>query len=663
MFKPNKILAIALIALMSVAITSCIDDLNTSPLDKDVVTSESVYETPNDYKKVLAKLYAGFATTGQQGPAGNRDIQGIDEGFSSYVRQLWVHQELPTDEAVVAWDDPGLPQFNTQEWTPSNDFVMGLYSRIYYEISLANEFIRNAKGSDNSEIQAYMAEARFIRALSYWHALDFYGEGVPFVTEEDGVGAYLPEPATAKELFAYIEGELKAIESELPAPQSNEYARADKAAVWTLLTKLYLNAEVYIGEDHYDDAITYANKVIDQGGYSLESNYGDLFKADNHTANGIIFPIAFDGVNTKTWGGTTFITHAAVGGSMNPGQFGIDGGWYGLRTTPEFVSLFDEGQPQNGYQNSNPDNKPEIYVPGGYQSASGYDTGGNANWDPNDAPRLTAEGPAEDSVFTGYVYFAQDNSEFKFTLDRTWNTPVGLGKGDFEGNLWQDAGSPNLSIEKAGMYKFTVNLKGDLTQDPEGDAGEPVVKRTPVINRDINFKNTRDQFHNHRQAKDIEAVETFTDGYAVSKWKNVTSNNTAGADPTFVDIDFPMFRLADVYLMYAEAVERGGGGSEAKAVNLINDLRERAYGDQSANITSGDLTLDFILDERARELYWEGHRRTDLRRFSKFTGGEYVWSWKGDIKGGSATDQKYNLYPLPASDVNSNPNLSQNPDY
>src|SRR5699024_2463555 len=295
-----KILSAASIAVMVSFMASCVDNLNTSPLDDDVVTSEAVYETHEDYRQVLAKLYAGFAATGQQGPAGNPDIQGIDEGVSSYIRQFWVTQEIPTDEAVVAWTDPGLPDFNYQSWGASNDFVMGMYSRIFYEITLTNEFIRNAKDNENSTVQNYNAEARFLRALSYWHALDLYGGGIPFVTEEDGVGVYNPGPASSDSVFSYIESELLAIESQLPAPGQNEYGRANQAAAWTLLAKLYLNAEVYTDEQRYGDALEYADKVIESGTYTLEESYQNLFLADNHTANGIIFPITFDGEHTKT---------------------------------------------------------------------------------------------------------------------------------------------------------------------------------------------------------------------------------------------------------------------------------------------------------------------------------------------------------------------------
>jgi len=638
MFKTKfNIVAIVLVALMAIGTTSCTDDLNTSPIDDDVQTSESVYTSPDNYRQVLAKLYAGFATTGQQGPAGDADIQGIDEGFSSYLRQLWVAQVISTDEAVVGWNDTGLPEFNYHEWNSSNDFVMAFYSRIYYQIALANEFIRNAQGNDNQQVQQYLAEARFLRALSYWHALDNFGGNVPFVTEDDPVGAYQPEPIGAQELFSYIESELMDIEGNMPAPGQNEYGRADQAAVWTLLTKLYLNAEVYIDEPRYDDAVTYANNVIDQGGYTLEDEYGNLFLADNHEANGVIFAIPFDGVNIQTYGGTTFIAHAAVGGNMNAGSFGLDGGWAGHRVTPQFADKLDDGDRFNGYTTENPDGNDEIYVPGGYQAASGY----QSNWDPGTAPPLVSEN--NDDIYTGYVYINSPGVEFKFTAERNWNT----NWGDDEGDGTLEEGSPNnIVAKKAGLHKITVNLN-DLTYEVE-------------------IANKQNSLFTDGQEKEIPSIQglsEFTNGYALGKWKNITKNGQTGSDLTFVDIDFPMFRLADVYLMYAEATLRGNSGNQNKALTLVNDLRERAYGSDIANISSNELTLNFILDERARELHWEGHRRTDLRRYGQYTGDDYVWSMKGSDPSGAGTDEKYQIFPIPASDVNSNLNLEQNPGY
>jgi len=174
----------------------------------------------------------------------------------------------------------------------------------------------------------------------------------------------------------------------------------------------------------------------------------------------------------------------------------------------------------------------------------------------------------------------------------------------------------------------------------------------------------RKMFYTAGQSKEIDDMFNFNHGFAVMKWKNVKSTGGAGVNGTHPDTDQPIFRLADAYLMYAEAVLRGGtGGSTTDALNYVNAIRTAAYGNTSGNITSGQLTLSFILDERSRELYWEGYRRTDLIRFGQFTGGTYIWQWKGGIKAGIATDAKYNLYPIPDADMGANPNLTQNDGY
>ncbi|WP_238568358.1 RagB/SusD family nutrient uptake outer membrane protein [Algibacter lectus] len=147
----------------------------------------------------------------------------------------------------------------------------------------------------------------------------------------------------------------------------------------------------------------------------------------------------------------------------------------------------------------------------------------------------------------------------------------------------------------------------------------------------------------------------------MEKYSNATSTGSAGADQTFVDTDFPLFRLADVYLMYAEAHLRGGGGTISDAVGYVNALRTRAHNPNT--ISSGDLTLDFILDERARELHWEAHRRQDLIRYNKFTGGNYNWAWKGNGSNGISLPSHFNVYPIPTGSIAANPNLTQNTGY
>ncbi|GAA4895886.1 RagB/SusD family nutrient uptake outer membrane protein [Flaviramulus aquimarinus] len=175
-------------------------------------------------------------------------------------------------------------------------------------------------------------------------------------------------------------------------------------------------------------------------------------------------------------------------------------------------------------------------------------------------------------------------------------------------------------------------------------------------------------FYTNGQNLEVNSITTSTDGYSAYKYRNkdrdgnpIEQNNNFG---NLSDIDFPVFRLAEIYLTYAEAVLRGGaGGSRAMAVNYVNQIRGRAYANDpsstAGNIISSNLTLDFILDERARELYWEAHRRTDLIRHNKLTTGDYLWAWKGNVEGGRAVDDKYNLFPIPTADLLANPNLDQ----
>ncbi len=532
--KSQKIALFSFIgALILSVFTACEGNLNKRPITE--FTSEQAFQDPAAYEQFLAKIYAGLAVSGQQGPAGNPDISGIDEGFSNYLRQYWMHEELTTDEAVIAWNDGTIHDIHNHVWNSSNEFIRAMYDRIYFQISLTNEFLRqttadklNSRGVSaalSAEIVTYRAEARFMRALSYWHAIDMFGD-VPFVDENDPVGAFFPPQKARGEVFDFIISELQAIEPDLKGPRQNDLGRADKAADWMLQAKLYLNASVYKKQAMNTEALTALNKIIGAG-YSLVPDYNYLFLADNDSngaQNETIFTVRFDGLNTQNWGGTTFLVHAAVGGNMDPVEFGINGGWWGLRTTSAFVSKFSD--------------------------------------------------------ITG-------------------------------------------ATDKRAM------------------------------------------FYTSGQTLEINDEFSFTDGYAMGKFKNVTAAGAPGSDVggDFPDTDYPMFRLGDVYLMYAEAVLRGGsGGDIATAVGYINQLRERAYGDTSGDITSGDLNLSFILDERARELFWEGHRRTDLIRFGQFSDNG-VWAWKGGIPAGKTTEKFRDLYPIPSTDIIANPTLVQNPGY
>ncbi|HYR06522.1 MAG TPA: RagB/SusD family nutrient uptake outer membrane protein, partial [Longimicrobium sp.] len=172
-----------------------------------------------------------------------------------------------------------------------------------------------------------------------------------------------------------------------------------------------------------------------------------------------------------------------------------------------------------------------------------------------------------------------------------------------------------------------------------------------------------DVFFTNGQTVAVNELLNFQQGLGAPKYRNVTQTGQPGSDLEFPDTDYPMFRLADAYLIYAEAVVRGGGGNPATALNYVNALRTRAYNGPAGNISQAQLTLDFILAERGRELLWEAHRRTDLIRYGRFTGGTYIWNFKGGQPAGTSVGAHLNLYPIPSSELLSNPNMTQNPGY
>jgi hypothetical protein len=500
---------------------------DTTELPTSTITDTNYFNDPGSYRAFLAKIYAGLAVSGQQGPAGNGDIKGVDEGFSQYLRLYWEAQELPSDEAVIAWGDIGLPEMNTQLWASNNTFVVSMYYRVAFQVSLVNEFLRqttdaklaerNVSPELKAQIQTFRAEARFLRALSYWHGIDLFGN-IPLVTEADQLGANPPKQSTRQAIYDYIVSELTSAQADLPSANGQgTYGRATKEAASALLAHVYLNAEVYTGTPHYAEALAAAQAAI-AGPFSLDPSFRHVFQADNNTSPEIIFPVIQDGKTTETFGGGTFLVHAACGGSMNPATYGVNGCWYGLRLKAETYNRFAADDPRRSF-------------------------------------------------------------------------------------FWTDG-----------------------------------------------------------QTVDVTSISDFSKGIPAPKYTNVTSLGTAGSDLTHVDTDFPLFRLGDMYLIAAEALLRTSG-DRAQALAYVNALRERAYGNTSADITDPQLTLQFILDERGRELLWEAHRRTDLIRFGLFTGGDYLWQWKGGAPAGTATETFRNLYPLPASELSANPNLVQNPGY
>jgi hypothetical protein len=518
---------------LALALNACTDDLNVTPKDEDIFLSEDFFAQPGAYKQALAGVYGNLSLTGTS-DAGSSFLEGIDAGTSQYGRCLWYLQCLTTDEAIWTWEnDPGLKELQRNTWTTSNPVLLGMFSRAMAEVSFANQFLSQTTPEKLSgrgitdqtllnDIATYRGEVRTLRALAYYHIIDLFGKA-PFFTETVRTG----EEYSRAQMFEFLEDELLAVIPELKAPRTNEYGRVDQAAARMILAKLYLNAEVYIQQNKYNECIGQLNEII-ASGFVLNPSYLNNFKADNHTSSEMIFTLQSDGVYTQNYGPTTTMINGQVGSIEKNGVgLGVSvNGWDGaLRLRKQFVQKFD----------------------------------GSA--------------------------FAND--------DR--NTIL-----------------------------------------PAGDR--------PI---------------------DIVNVINPAQGYVLAKYSNVSSTGVPSSNTTFVDTDFPLFRLADAYLMYAECAVRGASeASPALALQYVNALRERANnGSTINNITSSDMTLDFILDERARELYWEGHRRQDLIRFNKYTGGSYNWAWKGSGINGVSLSSHMKLFPIPDQSLRSNLQLSQNTGY
>lgn len=536
--KIYKSFMLLIAATLLSAVTSCVDDLDTVPIDKDDLVSEKVFGADiQAYEESLAKIYAGLVIGGNQGGDAEQDVVGIDGGSqASFIRVLWNMQELASDMAHCCWNDPGIPDFNHISWAASSPWIKGSYYRLFYQINLSNAFIRETAEGKLSErgcsaetiakVKQYRAEARFMRALMYQYALDLY-RNVPFVDENSTVGSVRPQQIMKEDLFNYIESEMIACESDLSDPVvgwSDSYGHANKAAMWAALSRLYLNAETYVGQNRYSDCITYSKKVIDAG-YELEPVYGNMFKADNDHSREMILPLRYEGEETMTWGGMTALL--CWGSAEYQEETNAQGAWQGVRA------------------------KSSLY-----------------------------------RLFTRENAFDSDSRRLMLRTESTTNIEI-INEADFVNN------------------------------------GIPVTKY-----------------------------------YNVNKDGSKPASNQAYTD-------FPLFRLGEVYLNLAEAVLRGGqGASKTEALGLINDLRRRAYIDKlSSPISDSEFTLDFMLDERGREMFFEAQRRTDLVRFGKYTGANYVWPWKGGVAEGKGVSDFYAIYPLPSDDIGSNENLKQNEGY
>lgn len=531
----------------SMLFTACIGDLDTLPLNPSDSTSETVYGADESgYIAGLTKLYFNFVSNE------TTDLQVSDAGASELVRAFWTVQEVTSDACKCAWEnDAWVRAMNTNTWSDAdNDATYAVYVRTLQGIAYTNEYLRQTASDRLSDrgvsselaakIQGFRAEARFLRAYFYWMALDVFGD-VPFTTENSPFGGGVnPKQASRKDVFDYCISELTALaadNSPMPAARSN-YPRADKGAVLGLLARMYLNAEVYTGTPMWQEAKDACEDIFTMG-YSLCPEYTDLFRGDNgenpEALNEVLFGISYDAEQTQSYGGTSYLTLAAIAATdVSSTQMinGVNNGWGGIRVPYEYVEK----------------------------------------------------------------YFNVRNADYS-----------------------------------AGTY-------------------------------DVNDKRGRMFYIKGRSESMDGALYVFLNGWSCLKFNNIPHNMdqdsylATAASKAYSDIDFPMIRLGEIYLIYAEACMNLGQANTA--LPKVQDLAARAGVTAPTSITQ-----EWLIEERARELMWEGHRRTDLIRYGKFTSSSFLWTYKGGSFSGQGFDDHMKIFAIPAYELASNPELHQNPGY
>ena len=188
-------------AVLTVAMSSCTKDLDVTPIDPNLTLSTT--ET-----SAFVKCYANLGMESYNGANGDCDISGYDGGTTGFIRQIFNSNELTTDEAICGWGDEGISDFVNNSYTSSHPMLEGLYYRLFYGVSMCNDYLYQFEGTD----AVHTAEVRFLRALYYYELMDLYGN-VPLVTESAQAGA-TSEQKTRAEIFSFVESELLAVAGE-----------------------------------------------------------------------------------------------------------------------------------------------------------------------------------------------------------------------------------------------------------------------------------------------------------------------------------------------------------------------------------------------------------------------------------------------------------------
>ncbi|MBV9961043.1 MAG: RagB/SusD family nutrient uptake outer membrane protein [Parafilimonas sp.] len=485
--------------------------------------------------------------------------QNADEVMAAFVLpyayiQTHIYQvhfqvtEFSTDEACVpvlfGYLDQGGQwiRLHQHTWTAADPWLLTEWQDMYQAIGYCNNFIDNIQNVDVSAMNLpvskaqMIAEIRMVRALHYYWALSDYGN-IPIVEHND---VRNPANNTPTEVFSFIESEIKAAIPDLSEKGDNGwYGHFTKTAAYSLLAKLYLNAESITGTAHWQDCIDACDYIINSGKYQLDKNWNDPFLVHNENSDENIYVVPFDANNAQNFNFIEQNIHEYIINYKYCKDQSIDYGWRKISTQESFYQLF---QP-NDYRINQWIFGPQTYVDGNGKIKPIPDYSGN------------------DMVITPHIADLMNANDDEGVMNTKYEIEYGYGV--------------------YGSNGF-VNMNNDMV----------------------------------------------------------------------------VFRYADILMMKAECLMRlNGNAATQEAVDLVNQVRQRDFSSANWNAnkyTTATLTMDELLNERAREFAYEMFRREDMIRFGKF---EDAW-WEKDV-----TDAHYNVFPIPYNIIISNPALKQNPGY
>lgn len=542
-------------------------------------------------------------------------------GALSYIEYFWYLQEFSADQVawrswnggLWGWDEAEKFVLSSHTWTPDSKIIRQTWETAWTTIGLCNTLIEDLESLDpanlrmsEEKMQTYIAEVRTLRAWAYYNIYEVWGGALPL---NISAGSEIPGSAStdfdegSQIIFNFLIEELDASVDNLT---KNSVNRMNQAVNRIIKARLLLNAELFIKQPMYDECALLSQEI-------LNNKYGDYTIADDYRTN-----FSIENVNSP---------EVIMAFSFEVGQ--LNGGW--MRNMPflpyNIWDYFGGTYNQSGWNCT-------ILTPSFDNSGTVLPSGGTTS------PKSFLEAPYNDKL--GAVYERFDNRDIR------------------KQNYMYDEGTSNYK----GMF-----LKGEIKANY--GKGDPLKADADRDGQNIVYVDQVGTFLG--KGRELETVMSprwgeTTSGLRLVKYPIYPSS--AGID--FQDIDEVEFRLAEVVYMLAECKMRTGDSNGAK--ELVNSVRQRYFSDSDWTVVKDQpgpgftaFDMDWMLSQWGLEFLSEGRRRrTDLRRFDKFTQGQW-WFFGRVTEDGkeipATRDRKYEWFPLPSSALMVNPGLVQNPNY